>query len=416
MAKKKKGFGKITLAILGFVLGLVGGFYGLSYLTAPKTEDVVVTEEIFYSKGESKFDDAIDIANSDISIHFLELGNKYTGDCTYIKAGDNDILIDCGSKSNSIPTISAYLNNYVTDGVLEYVIVTHAHQDHYAGFATSSKMDGIFDLFKCETIIDFAGTAKGKTDTALYKNYESKLQKAIDGGASHYTALDCIEERNGATREYALGSNITLNILDSYYYKNPDKANENNNSVCCMFTQQIADGESKNFLFTGDLEAEGEEALCNLNSLPQVDLYKAGHHGSRTSSSKEFIDTIKPKTVCVCCCAGSSEYTTTAENQFPTQEFITNVGAWTDEIYVTTLCLDYKNNEFTSFNGNIVYMSTENGYNVKCSNNNCYLKDSDWFKESGRVWPSETKNAAVKKLSQLNNIKFVDKSCARVIY
>lgn len=387
MAKKKKGFGKIIMSIMGLVIGLVGGFYGLTYLTLPKTEDVQVSEEIFYSKGENKFDDGIDISNADISIHFLELGNKYTGDCTYIKAGDNDILIDCGSKSNSVPTIAAYLENYVTDGVLEYVIVTHAHQDHYAGFATSAKMDGIFDLFKCETIIDFSGTANGKTDTALYKNYQTKLEKAVEKGATHYTALDCIEGQNGATSTYELGANLTLNILDSFYYKNPDASNENNNSVCCMFTQQISETESKNFLFTGDLESEGEEYLCQLNTLPTVDLYKAGHHGSRTSSSKDFIDTIQPKTVCVCCCAGSSEYTTVVETQFPTQEFITNVGVWTDEIYVTTMCVNYKNNEFTSFNGNIVYLSNATGYNVVCSNNNTKLKDSEWFKQSGRTWP-----------------------------
>lgn len=388
MAKKKKGLGSVASALLGLVVGVVAAFYGLIWFTIPDTEEVVITEEVFFSKGGSKTDASIDISDADISIHFLELGNKYTGDCTYIKAGDVDILIDCGSKSNSVETVSSYLKNYVTDGVLEYVIVTHAHQDHYAGFATSSKVDGIFDLFECKTIIDFAGMTNGKADTATYKNYEAKRQKAINKGAKHYTALDCIEgKKEGATSSFDLGNNITLNILNSSYYAKPDKSNENNNSVCCMFTQQVSDTESKNFLFTGDLEKEGEAALCELNKLPKVDLYKAGHHGSATSSSKTFIDTIEPATVCVCCCAGSSEYTETPAKQFPTQEFITNVGGWTDEIYVTTMCIDYKNNGFTSFNGNIVYMSTKTGYNVKCSNNNTYLKDSEWFKNSGRVWP-----------------------------
>ena len=58
------------------------------------------------------------VSTADLSIHFLELGNKYTGDCTYIKVGDVDILIDAGSRVGSITTISAYLNQYVTDGVL----------------------------------------------------------------------------------------------------------------------------------------------------------------------------------------------------------------------------------------------------------------------------------------------------------
>ena len=95
-------------------------------------------------------------ATGDIAIHFLELGNAYTGDCTYIKAGDTDILIDAGSRTSSIATISAYINDYVTDGKLEYVIVTHAHQDHYAGF--TQREGSIFDLYECEVIIDFAKT------------------------------------------------------------------------------------------------------------------------------------------------------------------------------------------------------------------------------------------------------------------
>ena len=88
------------------------------------------------------------VASGDLQIHFLELGNKYTGDCTYIKAGENDILIDAGSRVSSIETIDEYISNFVSDGKLEYVIVTHAHQDHYAGFATSEKTDSLFDLYE----------------------------------------------------------------------------------------------------------------------------------------------------------------------------------------------------------------------------------------------------------------------------
>ena len=96
------------------------------------------------------------VVEGELEIHFLELGNKYTGDCTYIKAGENDILIDAGSKVSSIETIDKYVSQYVTDDILEYVIVTHAHEDHYAGFATDEKKDSIFDLYECKTIIDFA--------------------------------------------------------------------------------------------------------------------------------------------------------------------------------------------------------------------------------------------------------------------
>ena len=52
-------------------------------------------------------------------------------------------------------------------------------------------------------------------------------------------------------------------------------------------------------------EIDGEESLIEKNDLPKVALYKAGHHGSKTSSSAALLEVIKPDMVCVCCCAGS---------------------------------------------------------------------------------------------------------------
>lgn len=384
MAKKKTStVNKVMLSFLALVIGVVGSFYLFNYFTLPLTDEVSVTDEVYYSNDPSSDGNvSVDISSygAELSIHFLELGNKYTGDCTFIQTAEADILIDCGSKSNSISTVSNYLNQYVTDGVLEYVIVTHAHQDHYAGFATSTKIDSIFDLYECETIIDFSMTNQKETST-MYSNYQRELSDEIAKGAKHYTALECVNNENGATDVFEIGDGITLQILDSFYYTNKSST-ENNYSVCCMISQDVGNGESKNFLFTGDLEADGEEYLVEMNELPKVELYKAGHHGSKTSSTTTLLSVIQPEVVCVCCCAGSSEYTKVAENQFPTQEFVDRIAPYTDQVFVTTLCVDYANNEFTSFNGNIVYLSKADEYAVVCSNNNTILKNSDWFKNN----------------------------------
>jgi len=385
---------RFLFCFIALILGVVAGFATLTYIKLPQTEALIVTEEVYYAKdNEVSSNENVDLTNADISVHFLELGNKYTGDCTYIKTATADILIDCGSKSNSIPTVKNYLDRYVTDGKLEYVIVTHAHQDHYAGFATTTKVQSLFDIYECETIITFSQIANGKADTTMYKNFVRELEAEDDAGAVVFTAKECIEETskidlNGetettvqASKSYDIGGGYSLDILDSYYYYNR-ASSENDHSVCVMVTNG-----TRNFLFTGDLEAEGEEYLLEMNSLPKVDLYKAGHHGSKTSSTPELLQTINPTTICVCCCAGSPEYTKNANNQFPTQEFIDNICDYTttEEIYVTTLCVDYDKNEFTSFNGDIVYMASEEGYNVNCSNNNTILKESEWFKNN-RVW------------------------------
>ena len=325
-----------------------------------------------------------DVGDQDISIHFLELGNKYAGDCVYIKTEDCDILIDCGSRESSVPTVQKYLEHYVTDGTIEYTIVTHAHQDHYAGFAGNTKYKSIFEYFDFEVVIDFAGTTNGRTEQPLYQRYQSSLAQEVEAGATHYTALQCVNETDGASTTYNIGAGYTMKILDSYYYANPDTSNENNNSVCCLFSNG-----TKNYLFTGDLEEEGEEKLLERNTLPEVDLFKAGHHGSKTSSSSDFLAVIKPKTVVVCCCAGSPEYASgnpTPNNVFPTQIFINNVAPYTDEIYVTTLYVE-NGKTFTHFNGNVVYMAKGTNYLVVCSHSSVKLKNSDWFKEN-RTWPT----------------------------
>ena len=362
MAKNKK-FSKglaIFLAIICFFVGAAGGFYGYFRATMPTISDTYDINANSRGKGE-------------VSITFLELGNKYTGDCTYIKVGDVDILIDAGSKTSSVATIDSYLKKHVTDGTLEYVIVTHAHEDHYAGFATNEDANSIFDLYECEMIIDFSQITEGKSEKKMYKNYIRERDAEVKAGAKHLTAAQCMEQ---GKNKFDLGNDAELEILDSYYYYNV-ASSENDHSVCVMINQ----GE-RHFLFTGDLEKDGEEKLVQLNKLPKVEVYKAGHHGSKTSSTSTLLAKIKPEIVCVCCCAGSPEYTKTIENQFPTQDFINRIAPYTDKVYVTTLCIDYKNNKFESMNGNICIKSNLKGVSVNCSNNNTILRETTWFKQT----------------------------------
>lgn len=384
-------FFNFIVCLLALILGLGGGAVGAVYLSLPETETLTVGEEVFYTYKNSNVSTVeLTGAEDEFSVHFVELGNKYTGDCTYIKYGNIDILIDCGSKSSSISAVTSYLNTYVTDNTLEYVIVTHAHQDHYAGFATTTKVDSIFDLYVCETIIDFGNACNQKEDAKTYNNYLRERNAEIEAGATYIPAIECRNE-NGTNREFVIdeSNDVKFEVLYNQYNEY-DRTNaeatkqykadsENDYSVCTLFSY----GE-KSFLFTGDLEHEGEEMLVRNNNLPEnIDLYKAGHHGSKTSSTATLLNVIKPKHICVCCCAGSPEYTSTINNQFPTQEFISRIvdcGS-TDAVYVTTMCVDWENDIFESMNGNIVVWtnSTAEGVNVNCSNNNTKLKDTEWF-------------------------------------
>ena len=338
--------------------------------------------------------DIAEISSAELSIHFLELGNKYTGDCTLIKVGNTEVLIDAGSRQNSAAAIVDYVSDYCTDGVLDYVIATHAHQDHIAGFVGTTSAPGVFESFSIGTIIDFPRTG---VSTNIYNRYVEERDNAVERGAEHYTALECWNNEGGAQRSYVLSESVTMNILYQRFYEE-DTGDENDYSVCMLLTQ----GEN-NFLFTGDLEADGEQSLVDNNELPRCKLFKGGHHGSYTASTDALLSVIQPEIVCVCCCAGSPEYTINYDNMFPAQAFIDRVGQYTDQIYVTSLATDVvaipkeesetnrevKSWEYTSMNGNIVVYTVKEAdtYALKlwCSNNTTKLKDTQWFQEN-RTW------------------------------
>ena len=83
-----------------------------------------------------------------------------------------------------------------------------------------------------------------------------------------------------------------LNIDDNklYFLNNQDYGNENDNSSV-IYTEL----NDYKFLFMGDAGIEVEENLIKKYNLKDIDVLKVGHHGSKTSSSKEYIDEINPK-------------------------------------------------------------------------------------------------------------------------
>lgn len=381
MAKKNVRFNKaltIFLSILSLIIGFCAGVVG-NYVYDRKTNNIYKSDYVY----------------GDLEMHFLELGNGYTGDSCYIKCGDVDILVDAGSRTSSSTTIANYLDTQVTDKKLEYVIVTHADRDHIAGFAGDRKNPSIFARYEVDIIIDFPLTNKvGSKETGVLKNYYSERDNRVKKGAKHYNALQCYNNTDGGQRTYKLSDTITLNILYNYYYEN-SSPDENNYSVCF----QIEDGDNK-YLFTGDLELEGEEKLVANNSLDKVKLFKAGHHGSKTSSNDCLLDVIQPEVCVVTCCAGSVEYTQNLENTFPTQLFINRISKWTDKVYVTTVGTiakddsgKWKDVSYTSLNGIVVVKVNNGTLNVECSNNNTVLKDTNWFKNN-RTTPDAWKRVA----------------------
>jgi len=389
--------------IKGFIKDVVDESSDDSYITEGGVPTPTPTDPINPGNNNQPVS-ADNIIYDDFQIHFMALGNDKAGDSVYIKAGDTDILIDAGSRSGSSATTIPYMQQYVKDNKLEFVIATHGDQDHIEAFPK------ILETFDAGIII--RNQYSNKTTSGFTKMLTAFQSQVDNKGAKAYFANECYDNENGAQRIYQLSDNVTMEIIYNYYYWNTS-SDENNYSVCTMFTYKT-DTDEKHFFLTGDLEKEGEEKLAEFydgstdeKTLPEVDLFKAGHHGSKTSSNDCLLDIIKPKMCVVSCCCGTDEYTGITDNQFPTQAFIDRIAKWTDAVYVTSIYDTFtietaqaKGNSsdktgvavggnyihtsgFKMMNGNVIVSCKAEDDEIKlglyCSNNSTKLKDSEWF-------------------------------------
>ena len=124
----------------------------------------------------------------------------------------------------------------------------------------------LVENFKVEKVIFNCGP---------YNDLEQELIKVLDKKKIKY--YSCIKELN-----------IDNNKL--YFLQTKEYDNENNNSNV-IFTEL----NDYKFMFMGDAGIEKEKDILDKYNISDIDVLKVGHHGSKTSSSKEFIDDINPK-------------------------------------------------------------------------------------------------------------------------
>ena len=193
-------------------------------------------------------------------IKFLNVGQ---GDSTFLKINHKNILIDTGGKGDQgVVFYNALLPSLKKMGVqrIHYLILTHGDFDHMG--------DAIYlvNNFKVEKVIFNCGE---------FNDLEQELIQVLDKKKVKYYL--CIKELN-----------IDNNKL--YFLQTKEYDNENDNSNV-IYTEL---GGYK-FMFMGDAGIEKEKDILDQYNINDIDVLKVGHHGSKTSSSKDFIDEINPK-------------------------------------------------------------------------------------------------------------------------
>ena len=142
----------------------------------------------------------------------------------------------------------------------------HKRMPPHGDFDHMGEAINLVENFKVDKVIFNCGP---------YNELEKELIKVLD--KKHIKYYSCIKELN-----------IDKNKL--YFLQTKEYDNENDNSNV-IYTE--LDGYK--FMFMGDASATTEKEILSKYNLPNIDVLKVGHHGSRTSSSKEFIDEINPK-------------------------------------------------------------------------------------------------------------------------
>ena len=190
---------------------------------------------------------------------YVEALDVSQGDSTLIHINNKNILIDTGGTYNkgeivnnrTLPILKSFGINKIN-----YLVITHGDNDHMGDSIS------LVNSFKVEKVIFNCGE---------YNDLEKELIKVLNKKKIKY--YKCIDK-----------------IDDMYFLQTKLYDNENDNSN--VIYMEI---NNYKFLFMGDAGIEKEKDILDNYNLSNIDVLKIGHHGSRTSSSKEFINEINPK-------------------------------------------------------------------------------------------------------------------------
>lgn len=114
----------------------------------------------------------------------------------------------------------------------------------------------------------------------------------LNSGHDNSSEIKLIESAKKKKIRYQRITTETLSIKSVKFQFLNSKNQENENEDSLVFLTKI---ENTNILFMGDAGLITENKILNEYNLPNVDILKIGHHGSRTSTSEELLDTIYPK-------------------------------------------------------------------------------------------------------------------------
>ena len=207
-------------------------------------------------------------------ITFLDVGQ---GDASLLQSGGQTLLLDGGSTSQKNVGTYVILPYIKQQGIscLEAIVLTHTDQDH---------INGVTEVLE-----------EGKKGWLTVKNLMYPYW--MEGTEQGKQLKKLAEEAGASCRKIRAGDRLTIGKAEAVvlYPKEQEKIAEPNAGSLVLFWKW----EGVRAMFTGDLPEGKEREL--LQNLPACEILQVGHHGSATSTCREFLEQVQPSLAVISC-------------------------------------------------------------------------------------------------------------------
>jgi competence protein ComEC len=251
----------------------------------------------------------VELAGGEITASFIDVGQ---GDSTLIQTSEGKTILIDGGDRYSGDEVSSYLRRHGVD-TIDLMVATHPDSDHIGGLVD------ILHNFPVKKVLD-----SGKVHTTeTYQTYLSLLD-TMNIPVEIPTIGEFID----------FDEHLSIQVLNS----TNDSSDSNESSIVLNINHEDVD-----LLLTGDATIENEQDMMKRFNV-DADILKAGHHGSSTSSSLNFLQAVSPDITIL----------SYGENSYghPDSEVVQRLRSVGSEIYSTY------------YDGNIVLETGENGYSI----------------------------------------------------
>lgn len=203
--------------------------------------------------------DPVVIVDGELAVHFIDVGQA---DAILIQQKNQAMLIDAGNNGDG-DLVTDYIKK-LGISKLDYVIGTHPHEDHIGG------LDIVIDSFDIGEVF---------------------LPKASSNTKTFEAVLNSIRNKGLKIKEPIVGMKFNVGDSENIILAPNSKEYSNTNEYSIIIKLTFG---NNSFIFTGDAEEHSEEEVIENGLDLSADVLKLGHHGSRSSTSDEFLKEVNP--------------------------------------------------------------------------------------------------------------------------